>query len=124
MLHHVFDVLHAAGALTHDLRGEVRVATGAVPVGEKLRLEADGETEGLADAAEQVPRQPHVIADLDAEARPDLVLPLARHDLRIRPGDFDAGVQTGLVVQVSDLPAEADVATDGAVVRALLSRVA
>ena len=65
-----------------------------------------------------------MVANLDAEARSNLVLPLSRHDLGICSGDFDAGVETGLVMQVSDLTAEADVATDRAVVGALLPGVA
>lgn len=122
--HHVIDVLHAAGTFTHDLRREVRVCAGPVPVREELGLEAHGQAEGLADAAEQIAAHPHVVANLDAKARTDLVLPLSGHDLRVGSRDFDAGEQTRLVVQVGNLAAEADVAAYRAVVRALLAGVA
>ena len=51
--HHVVDVLHATGAFAHGLRGEVRVAARAIPVGEELGLEGDRQVELLGNAVEE-----------------------------------------------------------------------
>jgi hypothetical protein len=64
-----------------------------------------------------------MIADLDSEARSDLVLPLTGGNLCVGSRDVDAGMEAGSVMGVSDDPAEAVAGSSRAVVRALLSWV-
>ena len=49
-LHHLVDVFHAAAALAHRLRREVRVAARAIPVAEKLGSERDRNIEILGNS--------------------------------------------------------------------------
>ena len=50
LLHHLVDVIHAAGTFTHCLSGEVGVAARSVPVLEELGGEGDGHIEVLSNA--------------------------------------------------------------------------
>merc|ERR1712060_137904 len=65
-----------------------------------------------------------MVATLDALTWADLVLPLARHDLRVRAGDRNACVEASLVVCFHDRAAERTIRACAAVVRTLRSRVA
>ena len=65
-----------------------------------------------------------MVANLDSKARSYLELPLAWHDFSVGSGDLDSGIKTSLVVGIGDGSAEANVATNRAVVWALVSRVA
>merc|ERR1719359_738882 len=106
--------------IAHLLGREVRVAPRSVPISSaRLRVESHGNLEVLADALHDVARHPHVIAAVDALARPNLVLPLARHDLRVRTGDGESSPQAHLVVSLRDNAAEGNSISAAAVVRAL-----
>ena len=90
-----------AAVQPHGFRGDVGVASGAVPVaGNGLRVERRHHAKVLADAVEEETRHPEMVADLDALARADLVFPLGRHHFRVGAADFHAGVEAGLVVVV------------------------
>lgn len=56
---------------------------------------------------------------VNAVARPDLVLPLGRHDLGVGARDVDVGVHAGLVVSLDNVTAEDLAGTHTAVVRTL-----
>lgn len=56
---------------------------------------------------------------LDALTRADLELPLGGHDLGIGAGDFDAGVEAGLVVRLDNITTKDLGGADTAVVGAL-----
>lgn len=53
-----------------------------------------------------------MVTDLDTDARADLVLPLAGHDLGVGASDLNASVQASLVMHVGNNPAEVQVAAD------------
>jgi len=81
--HHVINVFHASASSSHDLSGEVGVASRSVPVAEKFWLEGDGKVVLLSTSHEEISGEPHVVTDLDSKAWSDLVLPLSWHDLSI-----------------------------------------
>ena len=118
-LHHVVDVVHALGALSHGLGGEVGVAARAVPVWEELGGEGDAGVVVLSDAGKNVPGHHEVVTHLKSKAWSNLVLPLTWHDLSVGTRDVDAGGEASAVVLVGDDSAEGDVGTDGAVVGSL-----
>lgn len=120
LLEETFDVVHAAD-LSHGLGGVVGVTASAVPVLEELGLEADRDGEVLSNATEEIPGDPKLVTDLNAEAGADLVLPLAGHDLVVGAGDLDTSEEAGLVVGVHDSATVADVGTHRAVVGTLRS---
>ena len=119
LLHHVVDVVHALGALSHGLGGEVGVAAGAVPVWEELGGEGDAGVVVLSDAGKNVPGHHEVVTHLKSEAWSNLVLPLTWHNLSVGTRNVDAGGEASAVVLVGDDSAEGDVGTDGAVVGSL-----
>ena len=118
-LHHIVDVVHALGALSHGLGGEVGVAAGAVPVWEELGGEGDAGVVVLSDAGKNVPGHHEVVTHLKSEAGSDLVFPLSWHDLGVGTRDVDTGSKASAVVLVGDDSAEVDVGADGAVVWSL-----
>ena len=83
LLHHLVDVIHATIACTHSLRGEVCVATRAIPVLKELRSERDVDVEVLSNASENIARHPKVVTNSNAFNWADLVFPLAWHDLSV-----------------------------------------
>lgn len=122
LLHGRLDVLHAA-VRARLLGGDVCVQTGAVPVawnglGRKGHLRA----KFLGNALQDESRHPELVAQADAQARADLVLPLGRHDFSVGARDLDASVQAGLVVRLDDVTAHDLAGADTAVVWALRSR--
>mmetsp|Transcript_4242 Transcript_4242/g.13644 ORF Transcript_4242/g.13644 Transcript_4242/m.13644 type:complete len:385 (-) Transcript_4242:10-1164(-) len=115
----------AAASLAHLLGGEVGVAAGAVPVAvDGLRVEGAVDAEILAHALQDVARDHQLVGRGDANARPNLVLPLARHHLGVGARDGDAGVEASLVVRLGDGAAKGAVGASAAVVRALRAREA
>lgn len=66
-----------------------------------------------------VASHPELVAGRDADDRADLELPLPWHDLPVDAADVDAGVETGLVVRVHDVPPVGFVRSGGTVVRSL-----
>ena len=118
-LHHIVDVVHAFGALSHGLGGEVGMAARAVPVWEELWGEGDAGVEVLSNAAKNVARHHEVVTHLKSEAGSDLVFPLSWHDLGVGTRDVDTGSKASAVVLVGDDSAEVDVGADGAVVWSL-----
>merc|ERR1719411_2255793 len=109
--------------LPHVLSGEVAVSPGPVPVSlHRLRVEGDDDPEVLGDPAEKVAGDPEVVSHVDALAGPDLVLPLGRHDLGVGAGDPDAGIETGAVVSLHNVPAVHLVSPHTAVVGTLGTR--
>ena len=65
-----------------------------------------------------------MISDRNALDWPNLILHLTRHDLNIRAGDFDACIETGLVMHIRNDSAEAIAGANGAIVWSLRARVA
>ena len=63
-----------------------------------------------------------MVTDLNAEARTNLILPLAGHDLVVGAGDLDAGKEASFVVSIHDSSTVADVGTNRAVVGSLRAR--
>ena len=63
-----------------------------------------------------------MVSTLDGGARSNLILPLSGHNLSIGSRDLDSSVEASLVVSVSYSSSEADVASDRAIVRSLVSR--
>ena len=124
LLHHLVDVIHAAGTFTHRLSGEVGVATRSVPVLEELGGEGDGHIEVLSNALKKVTRDPEVVAHRNTLDWTYLIFPLTWHNFGVSARHFDARVQACPVVSVSDDSAETIVGSNGAVVGALRSRVA
>lgn len=81
--HHVINVFHSTGSLSHGLSGEVGVTSRSIPVGEKFWLERYGEVILLGTSHEKISGDPHVVTDLNSEAWSNLVLPLSWHDLGV-----------------------------------------
>merc|ERR1712174_29802 len=97
------DDLPEATGVAHRLCGVVGVATSTIPITrDGLGVEGDIHLLGLADADHQVAGHPEMVAAVDAHAGPDLVLPLAGHDLSIRARDLDACIEASLVVRFHD----------------------
>lgn len=71
-----------------------------------------------------MPGHPQLVAHRDARARPDLVLPLGRHHLRVDARDLDAGEEAGAVVRLHELAPDRAPRSRGAVVRPLRPGVA
>merc|ERR1719171_900194 len=106
--------------VAHANGREVRVAAGAVPVARpRLRVESHSHLEILTDPLHDVARHPHMVAAVDANTRPDLVLPLARHHLRVRSGDGQPSAAAVLVVRLRDGAAKGHLVAAAAVVGAL-----
>lgn len=107
--------------LPHALRRHVRVHAGAVPVplDDRLGMEGAVDLEFLAHPLEDVPRHLQLVPRVDADARPDLVLLLAGHDLAVRPGYVEPRVQARAVHGVGDGAAVGVLGAGRAVVRAL-----
>ena len=61
------------------------------------------------------------VLTFNAFTRPDLKLPLCRHDLSVDTGNFDASEQAGFVVSLDDVTAEYLVRAYTTIVRALWS---
>lgn len=78
----------------------------------------------LADALQDVPRHPELVAGVYAHAGSHLKLPLTRHDLGVDTADGQPGVLARPVVGVRDVPSEHPIGTDTAVVRTLGTGVA
>jgi len=57
------------------------------------------------------PRDPKLIASVDADARANLVLPLSWHHLGVGTRDVEAGEEAGLVVGLGDRASERPVCT-------------
>jgi hypothetical protein len=111
------------GTFAHSLCGVVGVAARAVPVREKLGSKRNIHDEVLSNSREEVTGHVKVVPNFNTSAGSNLVLPLTRHDLSIGARDFDACVETGLVVSVGNEATEAHVGASGAVIGALLSGV-
>mmetsp|Transcript_16051 Transcript_16051/g.48226 ORF Transcript_16051/g.48226 Transcript_16051/m.48226 type:complete len:387 (+) Transcript_16051:206-1366(+) len=119
LLAHGLDGREAA-RLARVLRREVDVHARAVPVAlDGLGLDGDDDAEVLADAVEDVARDGELVRRVDADDGADLVLPLARHDLRVGARDGEARVEARAVVRLGHRAAEALVRARAAVVRAL-----
>lgn len=123
LLHHIVNVSHSTGALTHCLSRVVGMAARAIPVLEELRGEGDGNVIVFGNALKDVATHVELVTDGKSEAGTNLVFPLAWHDLSVGSRDRDAGIQTSAVVGVSNSTTEAVVGTNGAVVRALGSGI-
>ena len=59
-----------------------------VALGDRLRVKGAVDLEVLAHAGQNVPRDRELVGGRNADARADLVLPLARHDLTVRARDL------------------------------------
>src|SRR6185369_14831560 len=119
LLHRLFDHLDAAFA-ARRLRREVRVRAGADPVAfHRLRIERRAHAELFTDTIKQPARQPQLVGDVGRADRPDLELPLRRHDLGVRADDVDAGADAGVGVRLDHFAAEDLVTAYAAVVAAL-----
>merc|ERR1719357_547113 len=115
----LFDDLVAA-LLAHRGDREVRVAPRAVPIAIRwLGAEGHDHVVALRDTVHNVAGHRHVVPDLNATARADLVLPLAGHDLGVDPGDLHARLQALHEVLVRHRAADREPEARAAVVRAL-----
>lgn len=116
VLHHLIDVLHTLGAVSHGLSGVVGVATRTIPVLEELWSEGNNNLVVLSNTLQKITGDPHVVTDFNTDAWTNLVLKLTWHDLNISSRDLDTSVKASLVVSIGDGTTEADVGTNGAVV--------
>jgi len=91
-LHHVEDVLHTTRTISHDLSGEVGVATRSIPVGEELGSVGNTHTIVFSDSREEVARHQKLISDSNTSAGTNLVFPLSRHHLSIGTRNSDSSV--------------------------------
>ena len=81
--------------IPHGRRGEVGVTAGSGPVaGNGLGRERHHDARILAQTKENPARYPQMVAHLHALARPNLELPLSRHNLGVSPANLDARVET------------------------------
>ena len=109
-----------AALVAHGSVGEVGVHAGAVPVAlDGFRLQVHGDAVTLANALEQVSRNPHFVAGSGCALGENLVLPLAHHHLSVDALDVDAGIETDLQMFVDDLSADCVGSTDGSIEWAL-----
>jgi hypothetical protein len=93
-----------AARLTHLLGGIVGVATSTIPVAlERLRVEGDLGTPLLCDADKEVAGYPELVPHGNTLARPDLELPLRRHDFCVDTADLDASIEAGTVVSFNQV---------------------
>jgi hypothetical protein len=99
------------------------MATRSIPVTrDRLGVQGDDHAERLADTLEDITRDPHLVAGGNADGGADLVLPLAREDLAVDPGDLNVGVQARTVVSFGNVAAVGVLSPDGAVVGAWWGR--
>mmetsp|Transcript_49712 Transcript_49712/g.103421 ORF Transcript_49712/g.103421 Transcript_49712/m.103421 type:complete len:615 (-) Transcript_49712:45-1889(-) len=118
-LANLYDELVAA-FLTHGRDRKVRVAAGAIPVAlHWLGRERADTVVALGDAQHNVARNGEMISHLHTPARTNLKLPLARHDLCVDTGDFNASLQALHVVLLRDGPANGNAAACTGVVGSL-----
>ena len=114
-----------AALLAHGESAEVGVAASAVPVtGDGLGVVADKHAEVLTHAEHDVAGKPEAVTGVDALARTNLVLPLARHHFSVAATDGDASVEASTVVGIHNVAAKSAVDTNTAVVGALRAREA
>lgn len=93
-----------AARFTHLFGGIVGVATSTIPVAlERFRMEGDLDAPLLCDADKEVAGYPELVSHGDALARPDLELPLRRHDFSIDTADPNAGIEAGTVVSLNQI---------------------
>lgn len=101
-----FDVFHPS-RLTHGLRGVIGVATRTVPVTlERLGVEGHLDTPLLGDTDEEVTGHPEVITHRDTLARPNLELPLSRHNFSVNTADVNTRIETRSVVSLDEITGE------------------
>ena len=110
LLSELFDgslnVLHTT-LRTHSSGTVVGVAACTVPIARYgLGAEGDLDTPLLGKTDEEVTGHPEMITHLNALARPNLELPLGRHDLGIDPANLDTRVQTDTVVGFNQVTCE------------------
>ena len=106
LLDGIFNSLHSS-RFTHGLGGVVGVAPSAVPVTrERLGVERDFDAPFFGNADEQEASHPEMVTHGDTLARPDLELPLRRHNLCVDPGDVYASVQAGSIVGLNEVTCE------------------
>ena len=82
-LHHLVDIFHSFDASSHRLCRKVGVATGAIPVREKLWGEGNIDVVVFSDSCKKITRHHQVVTHLDAKAWTNLVLPLTWHHFSI-----------------------------------------
>ena len=109
-----------AALISHGSVGEVGVHAGAVPVAlDGFRLQVHGDAVTLANALEQVSRNPHFVAGSGCALGENLVLPLPHHHLGVDTLDIDACIEADLQMLIDDVPADCVGSTDGGVERTL-----
>src|SRR4051794_25345952 len=103
--HQRLEVVLAAD-LPHVLGREVRVHARAVPVvlhAERLRVEVDVDAVLLAEAQEQVARDPQLVGGPLGALAEDLELPLALRHLGVDPLEVDPRLEAEVDVRLDDL---------------------
>jgi len=84
-------------SVAHWFGGVVGVAASSIPVTLlRLWIKSHIAAHQLTHAKHQVARHPHMVTRIDAFARANLILPLARHDLSIDASDLDASIEGAL----------------------------
>lgn len=120
-LHCSFDMLHTT-LRTHLSGGNVGVETSAIPVaGDGLRLKRDLCAEFFGNSVQEPARHPELVAQVDANARTNLVFPLSGHDFGICARDFNTSIHASLVVSLDNISAVDSACANTAVVGALWS---
>src|SRR5688572_10614122 len=95
LLHGLFDDLDAA-ILPHLLRGEVGVRARSVPITlDRLWIQRRAHPKVFTHAIEKPASQPQFVGNFQSSDRPNLELPLRRHDLGVGPFDMDSGPKAG-----------------------------
>jgi len=123
LCHHGVNIGHTLVASSHGLRGEVSVAAGSIPVLKELGGEGDGDVEVFSDTLEKISGDPKLVTHGNAFNWAYLVFPLAWHYLSIGTRNFDASIEAGSVVSISNDSTEAVVGANRAIEGSLSSRV-
>jgi hypothetical protein len=117
------DILQSS-LCAHLFGGVVGVTSCSVPVSwHGLRVEGHYHAEFLSESVHDVARDPQVVTDFYAQAWAHLVLPLARHDLRVDSSDLDPCIQACSVVCLNEGASECLISPSTAVIGSLGSGV-
>ena len=114
--HHVFNVFHAFGAISHRLSWVIGVAARSVEILKDFDVETYGKLDFFSSSKKEESWDPQLITYFDTFAWANLVFPLAWHDFSICSWDFDPSVQASLVMHVAQLSTKGSIPSNGAVI--------
>eukprot|EP00212_Chloropicon_laureae_P007113 CAMPEP_0197490130 /NCGR_PEP_ID=MMETSP1311-20131121/4755_1 /TAXON_ID=464262 /ORGANISM="Genus nov. species nov., Strain RCC856" /LENGTH=227 /DNA_ID=CAMNT_0043034591 /DNA_START=90 /DNA_END=769 /DNA_ORIENTATION=+ len=106
--------------VSHALGREVGVGTSSVPVSlDRLWIKGAHDAHVLAQSVEEPSGDHHGVSELERADRANLVLPLARHDLRVDSADLNTGLDARVQVGLGERSSVDGLVTDSAVEWAL-----